>query len=177
MLAGDVAEAIESPETDTTQTLLRFDATNSNGPSGIVFVDASVPNLDQLTAGITAGYDLVLLTDDQSGLKQISDVLHRHHGIKSVHIVAHGCACQIRIGNETVTEQTLIQAQTLLRGWSRSLSRDADILVYGCETAAGTTGEQFLRRLATLTGADVAGSTNKSGGTTQNGDWTFERAI
>jgi hypothetical protein len=56
-------------------------------------------------------------------------------------------------------------------GWGRSLSADADILLYGCSVASTLDGRLFVERLGSLTQADVAASTDATG---QGGDTDLE---
>ena len=56
----------------------------------------------------------------------------------------------------------------------KSAFEDADILIYGCDVAAGSTGRAFIDLLAQLTEADVAASTDTTGASFLGGDWTLE---
>jgi len=56
------------------------------------------------------------------------------------------------------------------------LSANADILLYGCDIAQGPQGMALLTQIATLTGADIAASTNPTGAASRGGDWTLEAA-
>ena len=58
-----------------------------------------------------------------------------------------------------------------------ALSDDADILVYGCNFAAGEKGAEAVMLLAGLTGADVAASEDLTGAARQGGDWDLETRI
>ena len=58
--------------------------------------------------------------------------------------------------------------------WGRALTRDADILIYGCDVAGSDEGVQLVRDLAVLTGADVAASDDLTGDAAQDGDWNLE---
>ena len=50
----------------------------------------------------------------------------------------------------------------------------ADILIYGCDVAAGSKGQAFVTALAAATGADIAASTNSTGAISRGGDWVLE---
>ena len=54
------------------------------------------------------------------------------------------------------------------------LSPHADILIYGCDVAAGAKGQAFVASLAAATGADIAASTNTTGAPSHGGDWVLE---
>ncbi|MEG4117471.1 DUF4347 domain-containing protein [Microcoleus sp. N9_B4] len=53
-------------------------------------------------------------------------------------------------------------AQQLQR-WSRSLAESAEILLYGCDVAAGEKGVNFVQQLSQLTKAKIAASRSPIG--------------
>ena len=57
-----------------------------------------------------------------------------------------------------------------------ALTSDADILFYGCDLASDPNGQTFLQSVGTLTGADVAASTDDTGHANYGGDWDLEYA-
>ncbi|MDE5117160.1 MAG: DUF4347 domain-containing protein, partial [Trichodesmium sp. St2_bin2_1] len=56
-----------------------------------------------------------------------------------------------------------------LQGWSVS-----NLLLYGCNVAAGDGGAEFLEKLHRLTGVNVAASAGLTGSFTLGGDWELE---
>ncbi|MEG4494914.1 Ig-like domain-containing protein, partial [Microcoleus sp. D3_18_C4] len=62
-----------------------------------------------------------------------------------------------------------------LKQWGNALTANGDILLYGCDVAAGEVGENFVKRLSEITGADVAASTDKTGNAALGGDWELEK--
>ncbi|TAK75288.1 MAG: DUF4347 domain-containing protein, partial [Aquabacterium sp.] len=61
-------------------------------------------------------------------------------------------------------------------GWSDALKPGADLLLYGCDLASSEAGRAVVDGLATLTGADVAASSDATGGALLGGDWDLEYA-
>ncbi|TAH15273.1 MAG: DUF4347 domain-containing protein [Oscillatoriales cyanobacterium] len=61
-----------------------------------------------------------------------------------------------------------------MRQWRNSLRENADILLYGCEVAAGEAGQNFLKRLSEITGANIAASATPTGSAELGGDWNLE---
>ena len=55
-----------------------------------------------------------------------------------------------------------------------ALSNNADILIYGCDVAAGEAGQAFVNALASATGSDIAASTDTTGSADLGGDWDLE---
>src|SRR4029077_2829630 len=56
----------------------------------------------------------------------------------------------------------------------RSLSANADLLIYGCDFGRGEAGQVALNTLANLTGADVAASTDRTGSASEYANWKLE---
>ncbi len=181
MLAGDAGAAlsaeIATPAVGTADQDAASIAMHHQSGAQLVFVDPSVPDLDTIISGIDSSAEIVLLESEASGLRQISRVLAGHRDVTSIHIIAHGKGGSIGLGNEIFDESMMIQQQGQLKSWAASLHADADILLYGCHTGEGKAGESFVRRLASLTGADVAASIDATGSHRDGGDWELERTV
>ncbi|MFK8112100.1 MAG: DUF4347 domain-containing protein, partial [Rubripirellula sp.] len=183
MLAGDAGAAVCEAGAVVADTSSEIGAIASLGvrqiASGgdLIFVDSEVDDLDTLLSETPAGSEVVLLGRDKPGLQQMNHVLQSRVNVRSVHIVSHGGSGQILLGGQRVDEATLVANQDLLRGWSRSLHADADILLYGCSTGEGSAGARFVNRLSRLTGADVAASTDITGSASRQANWEFERQV
>ncbi len=147
----------------------------------IVFVDAAVPDTQKLIDGIlsqrsdSADIEVVQLRADANGLQQISEVLANEQGIDAVHIVSHGEAGRLWLGNGLVNSDGL-RAHDGFDTWQAALNADADLLLWGCNVADGAVGEAFVQQFAASTGADVAASTNDTGSSVRGADWTLEFA-
>ncbi len=139
----------------------------------IVFIDAGVRDIGALMDNIAPEAEIVVLSGDRDGVAQISAALAGFRGVDAVHIISHGEAGGIRLGNGELSERTVDQYAAVLAGWSASLADGADILLYGCDVAGSDAGYRFVAALASLTGADVAASTDKTGAA---GDWDLEHA-
>src|SRR5690606_14737227 len=75
---------------------------------------------------------------------------------------------------DTLNQDSLQTYSAQLAAWVGLLSDDADILLYGCDIAAASEGQLFISELASLTGADIAASTNATGAAARGGDWELE---
>ncbi len=148
----------------------------AGGAREILFVDAGVENYDALIRNLGAGVEVHIL---QAGdwAAQIQAVLGRREGdVSAIHIVSHGSAGQLSLGGESVDTASL---DGYVRVWSamrQALTADGDILIYGCDVAAGDAGAAFVQALADRTGADVAASMDLSGVAALGGDWDLEKA-
>jgi|GEM_PF-3251435 Ca2+-binding RTX toxin-like protein len=139
----------------------------------IIFIDATVPDYEQLIAGITSGY-VVIIDSNKDGVEQITQALAGGE-YESVHIISHGGA-GIQLGSTQLNSSNLTSYKSQLQQWKSSLTEDADILLYGCDVAAGEAGASFVQQLSEITGADVAASDNLTGSNSLGGDWELEVA-
>ncbi|OUM07540.1 glycosyl hydrolase [Pseudomonas syringae] len=139
----------------------------------VVFVDSRVKDSASLLAGVAPGAQVVELDATKDGLQQIADYLESHQGVSSVQIIAHGNAGDLWLGNSYVSADNIAQRSALLAEIGNDMNAGGDILIYACNTAEGDTGLSFVDSLATLTGRDVAASTNRTG---VGGDWDLEIA-
>ncbi len=141
--------------------------------STVVFVDSRVKDSANLLAGVAPGAQVVELDATKDGLQQIADYLGSHQGVSSVQIIAHGNSGDLWLGNSYVSADNIAQRSALLAEIGNDMNVGGDILIYACNTAEGDTGLSFVDSLATLTGRDVAASTNRTG---VGGDWDLEIA-
>lgn len=146
----------------------------ATAPHEVYVVDQNVANWQQLAAAVPAGAELILLDTGSSGVQQLADALRGRTGITALHILSHGSAGEITLGNEQVDTASLDRSAELWRTIGASLTADGDILLYGCDVAAD--GTQFSQALGNLTGADVASSTDATGAAARGADWTLESA-
>ncbi|MEO5378180.1 MAG: DUF4347 domain-containing protein, partial [Magnetococcus sp. DMHC-6] len=140
----------------------------------LVIIDSRVPGLASLTNGIRAGVDVWLLDANSSAIDQITNILAQYHNLAAVHLISHGAAGAVYLGAETISSATLGNQAATLTAWGKALAETGDLLVYGCDVAAGETGQMFINALATATGADIAASDNLTGSNFLGGDWTLE---
>lgn len=148
----------------------------------MVLVDPSVGDYHSLLESLRSSsdnptqYEVHVLDASRDGIEQISSLLQDREGIDALHLVAHGDDGNLRLGTTILSGDNLSQHSDELRSWNTALSDNGDILLYGCGIAAGQDGVEFVRELATLTGADVAASTDATGGASLGGDWDLEYA-
>ena len=139
-----------------------------------IFVDPTVENYEAFIAGVTSQATVIVLDEKQDGIQQISQVLASQQNVSAIHLVAHGTAGSLKLGSTWLTQDSLEAQSRLLQGWSEALTDQADVLIYGCDVAAGEVGAAFIESFGQLTGADVAASTDRTGASTLGGDWDLE---
>ncbi|WP_304350731.1 Ig-like domain-containing protein, partial [Comamonas testosteroni] len=140
----------------------------------VVFIDNRVPDYQQLLNGLKPGTEVVVLDGSRDGLQQMADYLEGRSGIDAIHVLSHGNEGMLVLGNTTLNNATLGNQSELLAKIGQSLGAEGDILLYACQTGRGEAGGQFIAQLASLTQADVAASTDKTGAASLGGNWTLE---
>ncbi|MBF0158254.1 MAG: DUF4347 domain-containing protein [Magnetococcales bacterium] len=137
----------------------------------LLFIDRAVTDAQTLASHVRAGMEVFMLADTIDPWQQISDVLAQHSNVRAIHLVSHGRDGLLWLGGREITSASLADHADLLTGWSSHLAAGADLLLYGCDVAAGDAGAELMARMAQLTAADVAASTDATG---QGGNWTLE---
>ncbi|MBW4610169.1 MAG: DUF4347 domain-containing protein [Hassallia sp. WJT32-NPBG1] len=139
----------------------------------IIFLDPTVEDYQSLIAGINPDTKVVILDQMKDGISQITENLQGGK-YKAVHIVSHGGEGSLQLGSNQLNSGNLDTYKSQLQQWANFLTDDADILLYGCDVAAGQTGVGFVQQLSQLTGADVAASDDLTGSAALGGDWDLE---
>ncbi|MES2070974.1 MAG: DUF4214 domain-containing protein [Pseudomonadota bacterium] len=152
------------------QALAPVAGTGAAAAHDVVFVDSRVADASSLLKGLAPNTDVVFLQSNGDGLQQMADYLAGHQA-HSVQIVAHGFEGQLWLGKTFLDNNTINTHSEALAQIGKALVPGGDILVYSCNLAAGNDGASFVSNLATLTGADVAASSNRTGA---GGDWDLE---
>jgi Ca2+-binding RTX toxin-like protein len=139
----------------------------------IIFIDTRVPDYKNLLANIQPDTEVVILDPAKDGIAQITESLFGKQ-YDSLHIVSHGSTGSLQLGSNYLNSGNLSQYQSQLHQWKTALTEEADILLYGCDVAAGETGVGFVQQLSQLTGADVTASNDLTGNAALGGDWDLE---
>ncbi|KAG0775295.1 hypothetical protein G6F22_013407 [Rhizopus arrhizus] len=168
----------------------------------IIFVDPAVDNAEQIVQGLyglisgkTEGLDglvkptgegpqvqvlrshdteIIVLDGRYDGVDQITQILAQHKDLAAVQIMSHGSVGSLTLGTATLGEGQLDTYKEQLRAWGDALSEDGDILLYGCNVAAGRAGVAFVDSLSAITRADVAAATHTVGSAALGGDWVLD---
>ncbi|MBW4422852.1 MAG: DUF4347 domain-containing protein [Myxacorys californica WJT36-NPBG1] len=156
----------------------------SRAANSIVFVDSTVRDYRSLISGVRDRTEVHILNSSQDAVTQITQTLLGRSEISSVHILSHGAAGGLRLGNHWLSADILNHSSgepqsnpytNQIRSWASTLTPNADLLLYGCDIAQGGVGEAFIQQLAQLTGADVAASDDLTGNVALGGNWALER--
>ena len=141
----------------------------------VAFVDPTVPNYQEMLAGMDPNIEVIMLDGGQDGIEQMAEALSGRTGIDAIHLISHGSSGELQLGTGTLNVQSMSgEYANELATIRESLSDHADVLVYGCNFAEGSEGTDAVNLLAELTGADVAASSDATGHMNLGGDWEFE---
>ena len=145
--------------------------------STLLFIDSHVDNYLSLVQGAYPEAEVVVLNSAQDGVRQISQVLAERGEIESLQILSHGSEASLQLGSTYLAAANLEQYIEEIQQWGKALAKNADVLLYGCNLAAGTWGKAFVQRLSLGVGANVAASENVTGSRELGGDWDLEFCI
>lgn len=141
-------------------------------PKHLLVIDARLNGADQLAQSAAPGTEVLLVGAGQDGVGAIQAALDRLGQVDSIQILGHGTPGAMSLGTSVLSANSAEIERAA--GWAAHLTPDADILLYGCRTGAGSEGQALMQQLAASTGADVAASTNDTGAAASGGDWTLE---
>ncbi len=178
LLAGDAGAAVvqaatTSPAADSATSIATV------APTDLVLVDAGVEDLATLAAAIPAGAEIVMIDSASGGIEQVTTILSAHKNLRSVHLLCHGSEGVLNLGNESIRESNLVQHQASIATWRQAMKPGGDLMIYGCDVAAGPDGVRFVNRLASIAGVDVAASNDRTGNANQSehADWDLEYRV
>lgn len=149
----------------------------------ILIVDSKVKDYQILTSVVRSGFEILILDANQDGIEQITDFFYSEPANQdytsiSLHLVSHGSPGCLYLGNKQLSLDTLDQYATQIRTWLWPYNAaTSEVLLYGCNVAKGDTGEEFLRKLHTLTDTTIAASTSKTGHSHWGGTWNLDSVI
>lgn len=154
-----------------------LDFTSAPYSKTIVFVDAAVSDLSGFINVDDPSLEFFLLNPAEDGIRQIADALAGRTDVESAHIISHGQAGALVLGNTMISRGDLSGYSAELMMIGDALSDGGDLLIYGCNVAEGKTGQKFIESLSKMTGADVAASSDWTGDVSQGGDWELEVSV
>ena len=141
----------------------------------IVFLSPSVRDYQQLLDGISPNIEVVIFDPARDGVEQMAEILAGRTGIDAVHLIGDGTEAEMHLGASFLTQESISTTYAhQFQQIGQSLSQNADLLIYGCNFGRGEAGQAAIETLATLTGADVAASTDRTGSVAEYGDWQLE---
>ena len=143
----------------------------------VIFIDKGIDDWQSLVDGAPEGADIVTLDPSRDGLEQMAQWAEGKAGYTAMHIISHGSQGQVQLGTASLNSDTLSDYSEALDRIGQSLTEDGDILLYGCEVAAGEAGLDFIGKLAQSSGADIAASNDLTGAVELGGNWELEKSV
>ncbi|MCU0525936.1 MAG: tandem-95 repeat protein [Elainella sp. Prado103] len=143
----------------------------------IIIVDSQIPDFASLVRGRQRDTEVYILNPDQDSIQQITELLQQHSAVTQLYLIAHGRAGQLHLGTKIIDRSQLIAATQQVQQWFTRTPEAAEIHLYACQTAAGTSGIDFLQTLHQISGAKIAAATGKVGDPAQGGSWTLDYRI
>ncbi|MCF6807836.1 DUF4347 domain-containing protein, partial [Thiotrichales bacterium 19S9-11] len=140
----------------------------------VVIIDARLRDSYQLITEISRKASVEYLGIDENGVTEITSLLEKYDNLSALHIITHGQQAELRLGNMILNQDNIDNYQGSLEKWGEALSASGDILFYGCNVAEGEKGLEFINKIRTFTGADVAASTDDTGSPLLGGDSELE---
>jgi len=138
----------------------------------LVLLDKSLGDLSSLTAALSEIGFGVLDRKELAVVGTRDDIVAAlSSGLRydAIHWISHGSAEGLQLGNELLSGD-IATDDPVVTALTRALGPDSDLMLYGCDLAAG----ELPHRLGVLTGADVAASIDVTGA---EGDWDLEVAF
>ncbi|WP_344961742.1 DUF4347 domain-containing protein, partial [Oceanisphaera sediminis] len=151
------------------------DPSQNNGRKEVAFVDSSVEDYQTLVDGIGAGIEVQLIDGSEDGLAQLAVWAQQNQGYDAIHILSHGSDGALQLGSLTLNDSNIAEYSNDLQQLGQTLTEHGDIMLYGCNIAAGDAGFAFIGKLGQATGTDIGASTDATGGTIAGGDWVLEQ--
>jgi hypothetical protein len=148
-------------------SLLQAETATTANAQVLVFIDAGIEDYNLLVEGILPTAEAIALHPQEDGITQISEIL-KNRAVSSIQLIAHGSSGSLKLGSTTLNLENIPSYSQQLQQWQTT-----DILIYGCEVAAGERGQGFLQQLHHITKANIAASPHKIG----QGNWELETKI
>ena len=172
--AAETSAAEQAPVGDATALAGEVNTSGLQAEAAhIVFIDGQVSNSEQLIASLGTNVEVHILDTESDGLEQIASILEGRQNVASIDILSHGDSGYIYLAGKAYWGNQLDSHADAISRIGSALAADGDIRFYACNTGSGEAGRIFVDTFATLSGADVAASSNATGNRTGE-DWILE---
>lgn len=119
----------------------------------LVVIDHAVEDFQTLVKALLPSSDVIIIQPNDSEVEQITLNLTKYPRLKTLHIISNGSPGCLYLGKSNLSLFALNSYASQLKAWSVP-----NILLYGCNVAAGSIGKQFIKRLHLLTGSNIGAS-------------------
>lgn len=128
----------------------------------IVFIDSRIDRCDSLVQQATSEVRVFVLDWLADGINAVTQTLNSS-SCREVYLVCPGAPGCLYLGCSELSFNTLIQYESQIKSWfppSAADSVDPRLHLYGSRVAVGDVGAEFMGKLKSLTGAEIAASSN-----------------
>jgi methionine-rich copper-binding protein CopC len=143
----------------------------------LLVIDAAVPDKHVFYRELKPGVEVVEISASQDGISQLQTILANYRGLAALHIISHASPGSLQLGNSAITSEALQQRQDFFAILRQALREGGDLLLYGCDLAAGDDGRALLATLKEKSGIDIKASNDRTGVASMGGDWELEIAL
>ncbi|MBU6493264.1 MAG: DUF4347 domain-containing protein, partial [Burkholderiales bacterium] len=150
------------------------DTTAQAADKQVVFINSNVTDLQTLVGGLPAGTQYVVLDATRDGLSQIEQYLQAHSGVSAIHLVSHGSDGNVQVGSTWLNQGDIAAYSAELTQIGAAMRPGGDFLIYGCDVAQNADGKALVQQIASISGLNVAASTDATGAAALGGDWALE---
>ncbi|MFC3177457.1 Ig-like domain-containing protein, partial [Undibacterium amnicola] len=142
----------------------------------LAVIDTRLKDYQQIIAALSPTMTIVLIDSASDGLAEIAATLAQYPAVTALHLFSHASPASLQLGSSYLNSSTITTATSLamLKTIGSSLVKDGMILVYGCDLADGSSGQNFVSQFASATGVTVGASSNTTGAIALGGDWQME---
>jgi hypothetical protein len=152
--------------------IVNFDLSSVFTDNILLIIDSSVTNIPQLLDAMGEDVDFIILSKNEDGIQQITNILSGYKNLKAVHLLTHGSSGTLHLGNTTLNVNNIEKYAPQLKTWRQTFTENTDFLIYSCELASDDGG--FLSRLHRYLGVNLAASRQKVGYTPLGGSWNLD---
>ena len=144
--------------------------------SVLVVIDERLTDVNDLLQGVRPDAAVLRLAAGDD-IASITRAIQRMEGLSELHLVSHGSPGCLYLGNAELSLDTLPLWTSQISRWFDSASTSSSLLLYGCNTAAGDAGAEFVSKLHDLAGVAIAASTTRTGHGALGGDWQLDMTV
>jgi Ca2+-binding RTX toxin-like protein len=160
---------------DNSSNPANFTQSNLNSSMNqLIFVDSNVPDHSYLCEKLPANTEVIILNPERNGIEEITEILEKRTKTDTIHVISHGKPGTLLLGNTELNAHNLENYASKIREWGTAFTDKANLLLYGCQVAAGTIGEAFVKELSQLIKVNIAASETLTGNEGLGGNWNLE---
>lgn len=127
----------------------------------IAFIDPRIDRWESLVQQVAPEVRVFVLELTNSGIDTVTQTLS-NSSCCQIYLVAAGSPGTLKLGASELSRNTLIQHEAKLQNWFARINSSCVpcIHISGCNVAAGDVGAEFIERLSSIIGAEIACSAN-----------------